>query len=188
MLTSVFLHIGFVHLAFNVYALHIFGQVSEKIVGKWFFLAIFLLSGIGGNVLNNAYAIYTLLHSQPLTSMPAMSAGASGGIMGLGAALLVASAFKLNVHNTMLNTKALMWIMGINLMLGFAIPNIDNAGHIGGAITGALMTAIFAMFFKAKQSLLGKWFATAMVTVLFTALVVLWKQHYSGFLMQILQS
>ena len=62
-----------------------------------------------------------------------LAAGASGGIMGIGAALLVAAFFKMSVNGMVLNLKSLVIIMGINLVYGFAVPGIDNAGHIGGA-------------------------------------------------------
>lgn len=43
-----------------------------------------------------------------------------------------------------LNLKSLILIMGINLVYGFAVPGIDNAGHIGGAITGGIIALGFA--------------------------------------------
>ena len=60
-----------------------------------------------------------------------LSAGASGGIMGLGMLLLTLSMFNLN-KKWRLNTKNLASVMGINFVMTFAIPGIDVAGHIGG--------------------------------------------------------
>lgn len=151
MLTSVFLHVGFMHLAFNTYALYLFGQITEHMLGRWFYVALFLLSGIGGNMMNNSYT--TLMLAQEMAeggqAFPTpVSAGASGGIMGLGAALLVFALLKVQPKGTKLHLKTLMWVMGINLSLGFVIPGIDNAAHIGGALTGGLMALIYAVFYK----------------------------------------
>lgn len=84
------------------------------------------------------------------TGQPGLSAGASGGIMGIGAALLVAALFKISVNNMVLNLKSLVLVMGINLVYGFAVPGIDNAGHIGGAITGAIMALGFGIAYRQR--------------------------------------
>lgn len=75
--------------------------------------------------------------------MPPVSVGASGGIMGLGAFLLVLAALKTPI-GIQLNTRSLAMIMAINLLMGFAIDGIDNAGHIGGAVTGMVLGLCYA--------------------------------------------
>ncbi|MDO5652303.1 MAG: rhomboid family intramembrane serine protease [Moraxella sp.] len=141
LLSSGFLHIGLMHLLFNGFALYYFGQVLEQIMGAWRFLALFLLSVVGGNLLNLSMGWYNALnHNTP----PVIAAGASGGIMGLGSALLLISFSKLPVA-TQLNKRGLIMVMVINLTMGFAIDGIDNAAHIGGAITGAVLASIFVM-------------------------------------------
>lgn len=145
LLSSAFLHIGLMHLLFNAFAMYFFGQVSEPMFGHAKFLAIFLLSAIGGTLLNNYVTWQAILNDNGL---PAISAGASGGIMGLGAALLIAALFKISVNGMVLNLRSLLLIMGINLVYGFAVPGIDNAGHIGGAITGAIIGLGFAIAYR----------------------------------------
>lgn len=136
LISSGFLHIGLMHLLFNGFAMYFFGQVAEPMFGSVKFLLLFLLSVIGGNLLNNQMTWLGILDG---TGQPGLSAGASGGIMGIGAALLIAALFKISVNGMVLNLKSLVFIMGINLVYGFAVPGIDNAGHIGGAITGLLI-------------------------------------------------
>lgn len=136
LVSSGFLHIGLMHLLFNGFAMYFFGQIAEPMFGSGKFLALFLLAVIGGNLLNNQMTWLGILDG---TGQPGLSAGASGGIMGIGAALLVAALFKISVNGMVLNLKSLVLIMGINLVYGFAVPGIDNAGHIGGAITGAMI-------------------------------------------------
>ncbi|SNT70337.1 rhomboid family intramembrane serine protease [Psychrobacter sp. LV10R520-6] len=136
LISSAFLHIGLMHLLFNGFAMYFFGQIAEPMFGSAKFLVLFLLAAIGGNLLNSYVTWQDILNE---TAQPGISAGASGGIMGIGAALLIATFFKMSVNGMMLNLRSLIFIMGINLVYGFAVPGIDNAGHIGGALTGLVI-------------------------------------------------
>lgn len=149
LVSSAFLHIGLMHLLFNGFAMYFFGQVAEPMFGSAKFLALFLLSAIGGNLLNNHVTWLGILDG---TGQPGLSAGASGGIMGIGAALLIAALFKISVNGLVLNLRSLVFIMGINLVYGFAVPGIDNAGHIGGAITGLLIALAFAVAYRQRMA------------------------------------
>ena len=73
--------------------------------------------------------------------------------MGIGAALLIAALFKISVNGMVLNLKSLIFIMGINLVYGFAVPGIDNAGHIGGAITGLVIALAFAIGYRQRLAI-----------------------------------
>ncbi|MGA6101657.1 rhomboid family intramembrane serine protease [Psychrobacter pocilloporae] len=145
--SSAFLHIGLMHLLFNGFAMYFFGQIAEPMFGSAKFLALFLLAAIGGNLLNNYVTWQSIIEG---TGQPGLSAGASGGIMGIGAALLIAALFKISVNGMMLNLKSLIIIMAINLVYGFAVPGIDNAGHIGGAITGLVIALAFAIGYRQR--------------------------------------
>ncbi|OLF39187.1 rhomboid family intramembrane serine protease [Psychrobacter sp. Cmf 22.2] len=149
LVSSAFLHIGLMHLLFNGFAMYFFGQVAEPMFGSAKFLVLFLLSAIGGNLLNNYVTWQGILDG---TGQPGLSAGASGGIMGIGAALLIAALFKISVNGMVLNLRSLIFIMGINLVYGFAVPGIDNAGHIGGAITGLLIAFGFALTHRQRMT------------------------------------
>jgi len=147
LVSSAFLHIGLMHLLFNGFAMYFFGQIAEPMFGSAKFLALFLLAAIGGNLLNSYVTWQSILDG---TGQPGLSAGASGGIMGIGAALLIAALFKISVNGMVLNLKSLIFIMGINLVYGFAVPGIDNAGHIGGAITGLVIALAFAIAYRQR--------------------------------------
>lgn len=147
LVSSAFLHIGLMHLLFNGFAMYFFGQIAEPMFGSAKFLALFLLAAIGGNLLNNHVTWQSLLDG---TGQPGLSAGASGGIMGIGTALLIAALFKISVNGMVLNLKSLIIIMGINLVYGFAVPGIDNAGHIGGAVTGLIIALAFAIAYRQR--------------------------------------
>ena len=145
LVTSLFLHIGFMHLLFNMFALYYFGQVAERMFGAVNFLALFLLSGVGGNLLNNFLGLHSVMAGEP----PIISAGASGGIMGIGMALLVTALTKTSFNNFALNFRSLLIVMVINLGYGFLVGGIDNASHVGGAIIGGLLGMVYVMQYRA---------------------------------------
>lgn len=144
LVTSLFLHIGFMHLLFNMFALYYFGQVAERMFGAVNFLALFLLSGVGGNLLNNYLGLHSVMAGEP----PIISAGASGGIMGIGMALLVTALTKTSFNNFALNFRSLLIVMVINLGYGFLVGGIDNASHVGGAIIGGLLGMMYVMQYR----------------------------------------
>lgn len=151
LVSSAFLHIGLMHLLFNGFAMYFFGQIAEPMFGSAKFLALFLLAAIGGNLLNSYVTWQSILDG---TGQPGLSAGASGGIMGIGAALLMAALLKISVNGLVLNLKSLILIMGINLVYGFAVPGIDNAGHIGGAVTGLVIALAIGIVHRQRTAAL----------------------------------
>jgi rhomboid protease GluP len=132
-ITPIFLHIGLLHLAFNSYALWIVGPQVEKLYGASRFLLLYILTGIAGVLASYWY--------HPLI----VSAGASGAIFGLFGVLLVFS-FRYRKTIPAFFSKALgkgiLLTVGINLVIGFMIPQVDNSAHIGGLIAGCLLATV----------------------------------------------
>jgi rhomboid protease GluP len=126
MFTSMFLHYGILHLAFNMFALYSIGKSLEPFIGRWRFLILYLCSGIGGSVVSLWW------HDA------AAGAGASGaifGTFGIFAALLTTDLIDKSVRMPML--KSMAYAIGLNLLIGLS-GNIDNSAHIGGLLTGAI--------------------------------------------------
>jgi membrane associated rhomboid family serine protease len=132
--TAMFLHFGFLHLAVNMWALWILGRHLERALGPARYLALYLIAGLGGSV-----AAY-------LVSPNTFTAGASGAIFGLFAALFVVNR-KLGLDNS-----GVIGLILINLSLGLFIPNISMAGHVGGLITGGLVALGFAYAPRAQRT------------------------------------
>ena len=127
LITPVFLHASILHIAFNMYALFIFGRGLEARYGHRRFLLLYFLSGYAGNVM-----------SFLLTVNPSL--GASTAIFGLIAAegVFIIQNRKLlgnRVNRSLIN---LFYIAGVNLLIGFTTPGVDNWGHIGGLLGGVL--------------------------------------------------
>ena len=120
--TAMFLHFGVLHLLVNMWALWILGRHLERMLGPARFIALYLLGGLGGSV-----AAYLFSAPNQLT------AGASGAIFGMFAALFVVNR-KLGLDNS-----GVIGLILINLALGLFIPNISMAGHLGGLVTGGVV-------------------------------------------------
>lgn len=139
-ITPIFLHIGFFHLLMNSFALYYIGPAVERAYGSMRFLFIYLLAGISGSIVSFAFS-------------PFLSAGASGAIFGCFGALLYIGIQNRKVFFRTMGSNLLI-IIGINLAMGFVIPNIDNAGHIGGLI-GGFLAALIVQFPKKQKKLLS---------------------------------
>ena len=131
LITCMFLHFGFSHLMNNMLSLSVLGWNVEPIVGRVRFIIIYILSGLGGNILSLAMDVAKQEYS--------ISAGASGATFGLtGALLCLVLMNRGRIGNI---TKQGMFVMvGISLYLGFTSGGVDNMAHIGGLLTGMAVT------------------------------------------------
>jgi rhomboid protease GluP len=181
--TSMFLHIGLVHLVFNAYALFIFGLEMERLYGPDRFIVIYILSGLFGNLISFASRGPDML-----------SAGASGAIFGI---IGMNLAYFLSHRNTfgqfgrqrVMNTLV---VIGINLFFGFTVPGIDNLAHLGGLVAGFALGYGLAPRYKVVDaytttprvvdtiSLLNRWWAPALGVILLAGGIPLVMSFWSG--------
>jgi membrane associated rhomboid family serine protease len=138
LVTPIFIHAGLIHLLSNSYALWIVGPQVEKLYGSARFLLIYLLSGIGG-------VVGSYIGQETLNKPNVPSVGASGAIFGLFGVLAV-FGFRYRHELPGVFRRAfgagVLPVIVINLIIGFSIPFIDNSAHIGGLVTGAVLTFI----------------------------------------------
>lgn len=126
LITPVFLHGSILHIGFNMYALYALGSGMERFYGRQRFLALYLLAGFAGNVASFMFS-------------EAPSLGASTAIFGL----LAAQGVFLYQNKELFGSGArreitnVVMIALINLFIGLS-PGIDNWGHLGGLLGGAL--------------------------------------------------
>ncbi|MGH2701068.1 MAG: rhomboid family intramembrane serine protease [Actinomycetota bacterium] len=126
LITPMFLHANLVHIFFNSYVLYIFGPELEQAYGSRRFALIYVVSGFTGAVGSYAFSC-------------SPSVGASGAIFGVVGALVAFLYGKRGSALAIGYMQRILMFVGLNLVLGFVIPQIDNFAHIGGLIGGALL-------------------------------------------------
>lgn len=147
--SSMFFHFGLIHLMLNMWALYMFGKLAEAHFGRRFYFGLYLLAGLLGGLFSGAIDVYAsldMLHNNVLQHehLPKVSAGASGAVLGLGAALTCSAILPTRPEQPYIfHARSLMLIMGINLMVGFVVPGINNAAHIGGMCMGAVLAVVW---------------------------------------------
>ncbi|MGA7342266.1 MAG: rhomboid family intramembrane serine protease [Terracidiphilus sp.] len=149
-LTAMFLHVGILHLATNMWCLWNLGLLAEPLMGSFGLLAVYILTGAAGNLLST-FVNWWKFHDMNI--FPA-GAGASGAVFGIAGALIVLLKSKrLPVPPLELTRlrKSVIYFAAINLVIGFSISfgtdylgkglNIDNMAHLGGFSCGLLFAA-----------------------------------------------
>lgn len=149
-ITPIFLHGNIVHLLMNMYGLWVIGPYVERLYGSAKFVFFWVVSGIAG-VVASYLSVQPALHGSGalgrflFKAHDAVSVGASGALFGLIGVLFVfgikfrrelPEGFKRAFGTGMLPTIL------INIFIGYAIPVIDNAAHMGGLLMGALLALV----------------------------------------------
>jgi rhomboid protease GluP len=161
LLTSMFLHIGFIHLALNMWCLWNLGLLAESLLGRWTYLASYLATGVGAGLLSLA-----IKPNQ-------VSAGASGAVFGLAGVLITGLHFaKLAVPRTALQgtIRSVGLFAFYNLIIGFSIPAINNTAHLGGLVTGLMIGLAMAPVLSRPRDQRGT-AKLAIMTVVFLLLL-----------------
>jgi rhomboid protease GluP len=139
LVTSMFLHVDVLHIAFNSYALTVFGPQVERPYGRLRFLVMYLLSGLAGSALS------FLLSPRP-------SVGASGAIFGL---IGVMGAYLFRYRDRLVAGRArlgnILSVVGYNLIYGFIAVEVDNWAHIGGLLGGLALGWFLAPRYQVVQ-------------------------------------
>lgn len=153
-LTSAFLHVQPIHIGMNMLALWYLGPGLERVTGRARFVALYLISALGGSA-----AVLWLSPGDTLTL------GASGAIFGLMGALLVF------VVKTRGNVSTVLTWLGINIVITFTIPNISWQGHLGGLVTGAALAAVLA-YAPQRDRTSWQWTGIASIGLIVLAVLV----------------
>lgn len=159
LMSSAFVHMNWLHLLFNTYALLTFGPALERSMGSLRFAALYLVGGLGGS-------LAVCLYNDPF--QPVL--GGSGALFGMWGAIL---ALQMRQTRTALGfldhdgpRRTLRMIL-IYLVVGAFVPFISNTGHVGGAISGFAFAFLFLTGTKKTDTWLFSWriaFAALMTT------------------------
>lgn len=137
LITGIFLHANIAHLVCNCYSLYVIGMQLESFLGKVRYTVVYLLSGLAGSLLS----IYFSSN---------FSVGASGAIFGLLGSLLY-FGYHYRVYLDSVIKSQIIPLILFNLLLGFTIPGVDNAAHIGGLVGGTLSTMAVGIKYKSTK-------------------------------------
>lgn len=163
LLSAAFLHIGAQHIIMNGITLYFLGQELERIMGHWRFTIVYLVAAIGGNIFSFAFS-------------DSVSAGASTALFGMFASMIVLSKMYPRVHSLQQRATTYTILIVLNVVNGFLIPGIDNWGHFGGAIYGAIATLIVGLAIQSEISKKERLLALV-IGVILTVLLIMYGIH-----------
>ena len=146
--TAMFLHVGIIHLATNMWCLWNLGMLAEPLVGSIGLVAAYILTGAAGNLLSTIVNWVWPMREAGSVVFPA-GAGASGAVFGIAGVLIVllkSNALPVPRSELKRLRKSVIYFAVINLGIGFSIwggnhfvhsgLNIDNWAHVGGFTSG----------------------------------------------------
>lgn len=133
LLTVLLVHSGFLHVALNLLSIWMIGRLLEPMIGRWRYLALYLISGLGGSV-----AVALLSFGTPVV-------GASGALFGMLGALVVIG------RHLGGNVAGILIVLGVNLLVGFTFGGISWQAHVGGLIAGIAVGLVVSTTPRAAQ-------------------------------------
>jgi rhomboid protease GluP len=149
--TAMFVHVGILHLATNMWCLWNLGLLAEPLMGSFGLFAAYILTGAAGNLLSTAKNWMYPVHDAGAVVFQA-GAGASGAVFGIAGALIVLLRSKqlpVPPQEVRKLRKSVIYFAAINLVIGLSINfgsgftgvEVDNSAHIGGFLCGLLFAA-----------------------------------------------
>ncbi|MFB3738977.1 MAG: rhomboid family intramembrane serine protease [Candidatus Velamenicoccus archaeovorus] len=123
--TAMFLHAGLLHIAFNGYALWLFGRFAEGQFGRLRFLLLFFLTGFLASAASYAFG-----------PIGVVGVGASGAIFGVFGAFVAFNFRRRHLAQAAANLRWAVSLIVLNALLAFGFSGIDWRAHVGGLVAG----------------------------------------------------
>ncbi|MGD0792577.1 MAG: rhomboid family intramembrane serine protease [Terriglobales bacterium] len=173
LLSCVFVHIGIIHIALNMWCLWGLGRIAEAIYDHWTFGAVYLITGVSASVASLAW------------NADRVSAGASGAIFGIAGALIASfylGEFSLPKAAVAGLLRSVVMFAGYNLVFGAMSGVTDNAAHVGGLVSGLILGALIAKVAPQHDDVVRR------VGVLFVGIVLVyggaaWLHHSHAYVL-----
>lgn len=159
LISASFLHGSLLHIIFNMIALNQLGPLIIQEYGKSRMLIIYTLSGIGGYLLSALFGVRFTI-------------GASAAVCGLIGAALYYGKSRGGTYGQAIYTQIGGWAVGI-FIFGFMVPGINNSGHAGGMLIGALTAYLLGYRERRKEN--GAHRVLSMICIVCTAAVLVWS-------------
>jgi rhomboid protease GluP len=136
LLTACFLHLSIIHIGFNMWVLWDVGRVIERVYGSARYLFLYTLTGITGNIVSVVWDHHS--------ARPALSAGASGALMGLIGLMIAITTRRSGAAIKAERTRLIWWVVIIFAMGAYPGVHVNNSAHFGGLASGFLLGRLFA--------------------------------------------
>ena len=145
LLTATFVHVGWFHIAGNMWCLWNLGILGEPLIGPWGIIAVYMITGIAGNLLSMGWDVAEGVTLRNAIYLHQVGAGASGAVFGIAGILIVLlSNRKLpfpwreleRLRSSVIKFSVINLLIGISTITGAFGVRIDNSAHIGGFLCG----------------------------------------------------
>ncbi len=132
--TVMFLHGSVTHYIFNtMFGLFLISSALERMIGSFKFAIVYFVSGIGASLL--IYVVYLI------NGNPTLGVGASGAIYGVLGAFLFLTIYRADWFS-LGDISSIRGLIVINIIFTILVPNVSLEAHLGGLISGFLLTAL----------------------------------------------
>jgi rhomboid protease GluP len=145
LLTATFVHVGLIHLLTNMWCLWNLGMLGEPLVGPWGMVAVYMITGIAGNLLSMAWNVVSTLATHDPRFLLQVGAGASGAVFGIAGILIVMLSNRRlpfpwaelrRLRSSVVKFAAINLVIGLSTNFVNVGISIDNSAHIGGFLSG----------------------------------------------------
>jgi len=158
LISANYLHVGVIHILFNMMALYNIGPLVTQLFGTYRFFAIYTISGVGGFLVSYVVGINSTV-------------GASAALFGLFGAAIYYGKSRGGVFGETIYKQIGGWAIYF-IVLGFLVPQINNAGHIGGLVFGAICAFLIGYNEKKREGATHRIIASGCMVA--TLMVLLW--------------
>ena len=191
LLTATFVHVGLIHIATNMWCLWNLGILGEPLIGPWGMIAVYMLTGIAGNLLSMATNVALSIHYNDPAFLHIPGAGASGAVFGIAGILIVLLSNRRlpfpwrelqRLRSSVIKFAAINLVIGLGtIVVNFGI-HIDNSAHIGGFLSGlALGVPLAPCMTLGRERYLGRQKIAFAMACLVLALLGDWIANMNKF-------
>lgn len=184
LLTATFVHVGLLHLASNMWCLWNLGILGEPLLGPFGMIAVYMLTGIAGNLLSMAWDVVVFLALRDPRVLAGVGAGASGAVFGIAGILIVLLSNRRlpfpwtelhRLRSSVVKFAAINLVIGVSTIFVNVGVRIDNSAHIGGFLSGlALGVPLLPRMTAGRERYLGRQKITFAAACFFLALFGYW--------------
>jgi rhomboid protease GluP len=184
LLTATFVHVGLIHLLTNMWCLWNLGILGEPLIGPYGMVAVYMITGIAGNLLSMAWNVVFTLRTHDAGYLMQVGAGASGAVFGIAGILIVLLSNRRlpfpweelrRLRSMVVKFALINLVIGLSTIVVNVGIRIDNSAHIGGFLSGlALGVPLVPRMTAGRERYLGRQKVTFAVACFVLALVGYW--------------